>query len=53
VLAWAVRGCMAWMKDGLGDPPEVASAGAEWREHDDPLKEFLEDCCEIDDGDPE
>jgi P4 family phage/plasmid primase-like protien len=46
ILAWAVRGAMAWFKDGLGDPPEVGQAGIEWREHDDPLKEFLEDCCE-------
>jgi P4 family phage/plasmid primase-like protien len=46
ILAWAVRGCIAWLKEGLGDPPEVSSAGQEWREHDDPLKEFLDDCCE-------
>lgn len=46
ILAWTVRGAMAWMKEGLGDPPEVSQAGEEWREHDDPLKEFLEDCCE-------
>ena len=48
ILAWAVRGCLAWQKEGLGDPPEVSNAGQEWREHDDPLKEFLDDCCEID-----
>jgi P4 family phage/plasmid primase-like protien len=47
VLAWAVRGCQAWRRDGLGYPPEVAAASQEWREHDDPLKEFLEDCCEM------
>lgn len=47
ILAWAVRGCLAWQADGLGDPPEVTSAGQEWREHDDPLKEFLDDCCEV------
>lgn len=46
ILAWAVRGAQAWFKEGLGSPPEVSSAGVEWREHDDPLKEFLEDCCE-------
>jgi putative DNA primase/helicase len=48
ILAWAVRGCMDWMKAGLGEPPEVKSAGREWREHDDPLKEFLDDYCEVD-----
>lgn len=47
ILAWAVRGCRSWMKEGLGDPPEITQANAAWREHDDPLKEFLEDCCEV------
>jgi putative DNA primase/helicase len=47
VLAWAVRGCLAWQQEGLGDPPEVSEAGLLWRQHDDPLKEFLEDCCAL------
>ena len=49
ILAWAVRGCLAWKEQGLGDPPEVSSAGLLWREHDDPLKEFIDDCCRRDD----
>lgn len=49
VLAWAVKGCLAWQEEGLGNPPEVAKAGKEWQEHDDPLKEFLEDACNIED----
>jgi P4 family phage/plasmid primase-like protien len=49
ILAWAVRGCKAWRADGLGAPPEIADANAEWREADDPLRDFLEDCCEVDD----
>jgi len=48
VLAWAVRGCIAWLKSGLGDPPEINEANELWREHDDPIKEFLDDYCEID-----
>ena len=48
VLAWAVRGAMRWAKDSdLGDPPEVEAAGAEWRDADDPLKPFFEECCDI------
>jgi P4 family phage/plasmid primase-like protien len=47
ILAWAVAGAMRWSKNrSLGQPPEVAEANAAWRETDDPLKEFLEDCCE-------
>lgn len=47
VLAWAVKGAMLWCEKGLGDPPEVVEASAEWRDHDDPLRDFLEDCCEL------
>jgi P4 family phage/plasmid primase-like protien len=50
ILAWAVRGAMRWFDPeaaGLGQPPEVGQANVEWREHDDPLKQFLEDACEI------
>jgi P4 family phage/plasmid primase-like protien len=49
ILAWAVRGCKWWIEEGLGEPPEISQANVEWREHDDPLKEFLEDCCEVED----
>lgn len=48
ILAWAVRGCQRWKQDGLGDPPEISAANQEWREHDDPLREFLEDACQED-----
>ena len=50
ILSWAVRGCKWWLEVGLGNPPEISEANAEWREHDDPLKEFLEDCCEVEEG---
>ena len=46
ILAWVVRGCKWWQEKGLGNPPEIETANEAWREHDDPLKEFLEDCCE-------
>jgi phage/plasmid-associated DNA primase len=50
ILAWTVRGCLAWQRNGLGEPPEVVQANLDWREHDDPLKEFLDDCCVIGEG---
>ena len=59
VLAWAVRGAMRWWDKshvggdgGLGEPIEVETAVAEWREADDPLAPFLEECCEVDTSDP-
>jgi P4 family phage/plasmid primase-like protien len=52
VLAWAVRGAMIWAKEGrLDNPPEIKAANAAWRAADDPLKDFLEDYCEV--GDPD
>jgi P4 family phage/plasmid primase-like protien len=48
ILAWAVRGAIEWYKSGLGKPPEVMEAQQDWREHDDPLREFLNDSCNVD-----
>lgn len=48
ILAWAVRGCARWMQVGLGDPPEVGEETASWRSNSDPLKDFLDDACELD-----
>jgi putative DNA primase/helicase len=45
ILAWAVRGCLAWQRDGLGLPPEVQCATADYRLEMDVLANFLEDCC--------
>jgi len=50
ILAWAVRGAMLWYREGLGEPPEVSQAGGAWREHDDPLREFLDDYCTVEEG---
>lgn len=45
ILAWAVRGCLAWQQSGLGEPPEVADATASYRLEMDTVGQFLEDCC--------
>jgi putative DNA primase/helicase len=47
ILAWMVQGCLAWQKDGLGDPPEVATATAEYRSGEDRLGAFLVDRCQL------
>jgi putative DNA primase/helicase len=46
ILAWAVRGAVAWTREGLGEPEAVTTATAAYREEMDPLAEFLNDCCE-------
>ncbi len=45
ILAWAVRGCLEWQRDGLGEPGEVAAATAEYREDMDTFAEFLSEKC--------
>ena len=45
ILAWAVRGCLAWQRDGLGEPEAVQQATAEYRTEMDILADFLEACC--------
>ena len=45
ILAWAVAGCLAWQRDGLGTPAEVRQATADYRAEEDVLAEFLEARC--------
>jgi putative DNA primase/helicase len=50
ILAWAVRGCLDWQKDGLCPPPEVLAATKEYEQESDALKDFLEDYCNLGKG---
>jgi putative DNA primase/helicase len=47
ILAWAVRGCLAWQRDGLQEPPEVTDATAAYRAEQNLLGEFLTERCTI------
>lgn len=48
ILAWAVRGCLDWLENGLGVPTQVASATQRYRQEMDALGSFIEECCELD-----
>jgi putative DNA primase/helicase len=49
VLAWAVRGCLAWQQRGrLDEPLTVRDSVNSWQSDDDPYREFFEDVCEFD-----
>lgn len=48
VLAWAVKGCLAWQRQGLGACARVREATADLRAEFDPIAEFLETCCIVD-----
>ncbi len=47
ILAWAVRGAVAWQEHGL-DPPEVVVSETErYRTDSDPLGSFIEERCVV------
>jgi putative DNA primase/helicase len=50
VLAWLVRGCLAWQREGLSVPPVVRGATTAYREEMNPLQEFIADRCVLDQG---
>ena len=45
ILAWAVRGCLEWQRDGLGVPAAVRRATAEYRAESDAVGRFLAERC--------
>lgn len=51
ILAWAVAGTHAWLRDGLGTPLSVMDAADTWRQDADPLADFLSEAISYDDPD--
>jgi putative DNA primase/helicase len=45
ILAWAVRGCLAWQAHGLDEPEEVRIATETYKSDMDVLGGFVRDCC--------
>lgn len=45
ILAWAVRGCLEWQKNGLGVPEVVTKATSEYRESENIVSSFISECC--------
>ncbi len=43
ILAWAVRGCLEWQREGLRPPDSARAAVAEYRAAEDRLAPFLEE----------
>jgi Predicted ATPase len=50
ILAWAVRGALAWQDRGLQPPDAVSTATENYRTESDPLVEFVEGKCLAGDG---
>jgi putative DNA primase/helicase len=47
ILSWAVKGCLAWQKEGLNPPEQVLEAVSEYQDETDRLSGFFEDCCSL------
>lgn len=50
ILAWAAAGCAQWFTEGLGEPAAVTEATAGYRKSQEPLSDFIADCCDLGDG---
>lgn len=48
ILAWMVQGCLDWQRQGLGSCGAMDHAGAAYRQREDRVALFLDECCEID-----
>jgi putative DNA primase/helicase len=47
ILAWAVKGCLEWRREGLGEPDEVTEATTAYKAEQDVLAAFIEECCVV------
>ncbi len=45
ILAWLVRGCLAWQEQGLAVPESVRLATDRYRDEEDKLLLFIQECC--------
>jgi len=48
ILNWALEGCLAWQREGLGVPDEVKEATESYKTEMDALAQFIADCCIVD-----
>jgi len=50
ILAWLVQGCLMWQKNGLMPPSMIKDATYKYRDEEDIISMFLNECCMIADG---
>ncbi|HUT91967.1 MAG TPA: phage/plasmid primase, P4 family, partial [Thermoguttaceae bacterium] len=48
ILAWSVRGCLEWQRDGLREPGDVVTATDNYRNEEDIVGVFLAESCDQD-----
>jgi putative DNA primase/helicase len=47
ILAWAVKGCLAWQEHGLQPPQAIMQATEDYKSDMDTIGRFIDDCCII------
>ncbi len=47
ILAWLIRGCIAWQEEGLSPPDTVKEATEKYREDEDVIGQFVEEGCAL------
>jgi putative DNA primase/helicase len=47
ILAWAVRGCLDWQKNGLVEPEQVVKATEQYAAEQDVVGRFIADRCTV------
>jgi putative DNA primase/helicase len=47
ILAWLVRGCLDWQQQGLAIPDAIKASTDAYREEEDMIGQFIDDCCII------
>lgn len=47
ILAWLVRGCLDWQREGLRIPSSVLAATSKYRDEEDRLLLFIEERCVV------
>ena len=46
ILNWMVEGCLRWQRQGLSRPRVVQAATESYREDNDPVGQFIAECCD-------
>ncbi|MBF0388601.1 MAG: DNA primase [Desulfamplus sp.] len=49
ILAWLVRGCLEWQKQGINPPVKLKQEVDLYQREQDYLAEFIDDCCNVGD----
>lgn len=48
ILAWMVRGCRDWRREGMQTPPAVELATEGYKAEQDEVGLFIKECCQLD-----